>query len=109
MFRVIKEMEIAGAHRLELPYQSKCSNLHGHNWRIKIVCEAEDVNENGMVQDFTLIKREVSDLLDHRCLNDVVDFNPTAENIARWICGRIPGCVKVSVQESDGNTAEYEA
>lgn len=86
MFRVIKEMEIAGAHRLDLPYQSKCSNLHGHNWRITVVCEAEDVNESGMVQDFTLIKREVTDLLDHRCLNDVVDFNPTAENIARWIC-----------------------
>lgn len=109
MFRVIKEMEIAGAHRLELPYQSKCSNLHGHNWRITVVCEAEDVNESGMVQDFTLIKKEVSDLLDHRCVNDIVDFNPTAENIARWICKRIPNCVKVSVQESDGNTAEYEA
>ena len=31
MYYVSKRMEVAGAHRLDLPYESKCSNLHGHN------------------------------------------------------------------------------
>ena len=108
MYRVTKRLEIAGAHRLALPYESKCSGLHGHNWIVTVVCEAEDVDESGMVCDFALIKKTIGDRLDHKFLNDVVDFNPTAENLARWICGRIPNCVKVSVQESEGNIAEYE-
>lgn len=61
-----------------------------------------------MVEDFTLIKKLISDKLDHQNFNEVLNFNPTAENIARWICDQIPTCYKVSVQESNGNTAIYE-
>ena len=46
--------------------------------------------------------------LDHRNLNEVVSFNPTAENIARWVCEQIPTCFKVEVRESEGNTVIYE-
>ena len=31
-----------------------------------------------------------------------------AENIAKWICDTVPHCVKVTVQESEGNVATYE-
>ncbi len=34
--------------------------------------------------------------------------NPSAENIAKWICDHIEHCYKVSVQESEGNLAIYE-
>lgn len=61
-----------------------------------------------MVCDFTHIKKLVHDKLDHQFLNDVVSFNPTAENIAKWICEQVPNCIKVSVQESEGNIAIYE-
>ena len=61
-----------------------------------------------MVIDFSHIKRIVKDQLDHRNLNEVLPFNPTAENIARWICDQLPCCYKVEVQESEGNTAIYE-
>ena len=44
---------------------------------------------------------------DHANLNEVVPFNPTAENIARWICENVPNCYRVDVQESEGNTASY--
>ena len=47
------------------------------------------------------------DRLDHTAINDVVDFNPTAENMARWICEQIPNCYRVDVQESEGNLASY--
>lgn len=108
MFYVSKRMEIAGAHRLQLDYESKCSNWHGHNWIVIVHCKSEKLNSNGMVVDFTHIKRMIHDRLDHKCLNEVLNLNPTAENIARWICDQIPSCYKVEVQESEGNIAVYE-
>ena len=108
MFIVKKRMEIAGAHRLNLNYESKCANLHGHNWIVTVWCKSQTLDANGMVIDFTHIKREVQEKLDHKFLNDVVEFNPTAENIAKWVCKQIPRCYRVSVQESEGNVATYE-
>jgi 6-pyruvoyltetrahydropterin/6-carboxytetrahydropterin synthase len=108
MFTVKKRMEIAGAHRLNLNYESKCANLHGHNWIVTIWCRSEKLNENGMVIDFTHIKRLIHDRLDHKCLNDEIAANPTAENIAQWIVSQIPQAFKCEVQESEGNVACYE-
>ena len=97
-------MEISASHSLKLSYRSKCENLHGHNWIITVYCRSEVLNEDGMVVDFTHIKETVMGRLDHRNLNEVVSFNPTAENIARWVCEQIPTCFKVEVRESEGNT-----
>lgn len=107
MYYVSKRMEIAGSHRLDLPYESKCKNLHGHNWIVTVFCRAKELNEQGMVCDFTHIKRAVHDYLDHGNLNELLSFNPTAENIARWVTEQIPECYKCSVQESEGNVATY--
>ena len=108
MYFVSKSMEISAAHKLNLSYQSKCQNLHGHNWHVTIYCKAKELNQDGMVCDFTHIKKAVHEKLDHQYLNDILPFNPTAENMARWMCEQIPTCYKVSVQESDGNIAVYE-
>lgn len=108
MYTVIKCMEISASHRLKLSYESKCENLHGHNWIITVYCQAEQLNEDGMVVDFTHIKEVVKGQLDHKNLNDVLPCNPTAENIARWICEQVPHCVKVEVCESEGNRVIYE-
>lgn len=107
MYIVTKRIEISAAHSLTLDYPSKCTNLHGHNWIITVTCQSETLNANGMVEDFTAIKERVQSRLDHTNLNDVVPFNPTAENLARWICEQIPTCVRVDVQESEGNVASY--
>lgn len=107
MYYVSKKFEIAASHRLQTEPPTKCSRLHGHNYRVEIFCRSEELDANGMVADFGLIKARVFDALDHRDLNEVLPFNPTSENIARWICGQVPHCYKVSVQETNGNTAVY--
>ena len=110
MYYVKKRMEIAGAHNLALDYESKCSNLHGHNWIVTVYMKSETLDQNGMVMDFTHIKRKIHDKLDHQYINDVVDFNPTAENMAKWIADQIgEKCYRVDVQESEGNVATYES
>ena len=108
MYYVTKRLEISAAHRLDLSYESKCTSMHGHNWIITVHCRAEELNADGMVVDFTDIKRTVLGALDHRCLNDILPFNPTAEIIARWICDNVEHCYRVDVRESEGNTASYE-
>ena len=116
MYYVSKRMEIAGAHQLKLPYDSKCSNLHGHNWIITVHCKSEKLTDYGMIVDFALVKKEIHGVLDHSNINDVLDnrINPTAENMAKWICDKVSElcevgyCYKVEVQESEGNIAIYE-
>ena len=108
MYYVEKRIEVAMAHRLCLTYESKCSHLHGHNAIVTVYCKSETLNENGMVVDFSTVKDIVKGLLDHQYVNDKVDFNPTAENLARWICEQVPNCYKVTFQESRHNIAPYE-
>ena len=115
MWYVSKRMEIAGCHHLSLPYESKCSNLHGHNWIVTVYCKSDKLNDCGMVVDFALVKAAIHNYLDHGNINELIpDVNPTAENIAEWICDRATKlcdhgwCYKVEVQESEGNVAVFE-
>ena len=108
MYYIEKRIEVSASHQLVLDYDSKCSQLHGHNWIITIFCKAKELDQNGMVVDFTEIKRRIKNRLDHQNLNDVLPYNPTAENIARWCVEQIDSCYKATVQESEGNLATFE-
>ena len=106
MYEVKKRIEVSAAHKLDLSYESKCTNLHGHNWIIDVYLRSETLNEDGMVMNFTHIKKAIQDKFDHKVINDVVDFNPTAENLAKYICDSLePYCFRVDVQERIDNIA----
>ena len=108
MYYIQKTLDVSASHHLTLTYDSKCTRVHGHNWKITVFCKARELDENGMVADFAHIKELIQDKLDHRELNEVLSFHPPAENIARWIVDLIPPCYKASVQETEGNIAIYE-
>lgn len=118
-FEVTKRMSIACAHRLELPYPSKCANFHGHNFEVDITVGSEQLNQEGMVADFSLIKEAVNHF-DHEDLNELVSGegeNPTSEWLAIAIEREVQrlldlaeseaSILRIKVRESDGNEVLY--
>lgn len=89
MFEVRVETHFAAAHFLR-DYHGKCENLHGHNYKVFAHVEGKELDEGGMLLDFSVLKaalKKVIDTLDHTNLNDIpfFDQNPSAERIAVYI------------------------
>ncbi len=86
--------DFAAAHLLR-GYDGACSRLHGHNWKVEVEVIATSLDEIGMGIDFRIIKqhtRQIIDQLDHYNLNKISPFdrlNPTAENIAAYLFGKL--------------------
>ena len=108
MYYVKKTLEVSASHHLTLDYPRKCCRLHGHHWIITVYCRRRELDRNGMVVDFSKVKELIADRLDHQNLNDVLPFNPTAENIARWVVDTVPHCYRAEVSETQNNLAAYE-
>lgn len=120
MYKLSVKSEFSSAHNLR-GYKGKCEALHGHNWKVEAVFEADETDKNGLVLDFHKIKKmlkAVLDGLDHKYLNEIGFFkknNPTSENLARYIFVEIsgqrnsPACKlkEVTVWESDNCAATY--
>ncbi len=90
MYEVTIRMHFDAAHFLR-EYGGRCENMHGHRYEVEVAVESAELNEIGLVFDFTRFKAAVGDLLarfDHHCMNEVPPFdriNPSAENIARTV------------------------
>jgi len=116
-------------HSLDLPYDSKCLNYHGHNAKVEVEVEGP-LNSNGMVMDFIELKNKVNSIsFDHKHLNDIkcpfcngiavrgiMEENPTAENLVlllkKWL-DEIPFPINVKIRrirvyETDSSFAEEE-
>jgi 6-pyruvoyltetrahydropterin/6-carboxytetrahydropterin synthase len=105
MWTASRYHDISTGHRV-YGHESKCAHAHGHNYRVHFHC-AGDLDSIGRVIDFSVIKERLcmwlEDNYDHKFLlwkedpwcevmKDidpdgvvVVDFNPTAENIAEHL------------------------
>ncbi len=109
--KIVTRFKFSGAHKLNLPYESKCCRLHGHCWKVEVEVEGK-ILKDGMVMDFSEIKK-LKNELDHRYLNDLIK-QPTAENIALWIGERVKEAAKdrdvskvvVRVWESENSYVE---
>ena len=78
----------SSAHQLINAYDDKCNaSMHGHNWRVEIEIKVRKLIKN-MVIDFTKIK-EIIDELDHKNLNEILDFESTAENLSKYLYDKI--------------------
>jgi 6-pyruvoyltetrahydropterin/6-carboxytetrahydropterin synthase len=105
MFRVTKELSFCFGHRL-MNYNGKCRQLHGHNAKAVITVASHELDDLGMVADFSALRKHIGDwvdrTLDHKMilfkddplvpvlreLNDpvlAIDDHPTTENLAKLI------------------------
>jgi 6-pyruvoyltetrahydropterin/6-carboxytetrahydropterin synthase len=114
--RLVRDFSFEAAHRLpNAPAGHKCGRLHGHSFRVSVVCEGEIDPHSGWLVDFAKIKEgmtPVLDNLDHHYLNEIEGLeNPTAENLARWIWLRLkpalPQLSEIQVAETCTARCEY--
>ena len=120
MYELKTISQFGAAHQLR-DIGGKCENLHGHNWKIETYVKGEELDKNGLLVDFKVIKEAVEkilDELDHKFLNELEyfkDMNPSSENIARFIYEALSGELnrenikvsRITVWESDSACATY--
>ena len=94
MWEISQETYVAAAHQLRLA-PGEGEKLHGHNWKIKAVLRATELDSSGFVVDFYVLGKGLRELVEpyeHVFLNEIAPFddvNPTAENIARIVADNL--------------------
>ena len=122
MFEIAVEETFAAGHALR-GYQGKCENVHGHNYKVRVVMTGEALNQVGLVYDFVELKKRMEEVIrniDHKFLNDLPPFtelNPSAENIAKFFYDELSRRLaagangarlrEVTIFETDTTTATY--
>ena len=121
-FTISKRFTFDAAHQLtSLGPEHVCSRLHGHGYRVEAVlsCAEDELVPPGFVVDFKDLEplaRYIKDTLDHRNLNEVLDFEPTSEllasHLARWFLTHFAPTVadrliQMRVSETEKTWATY--
>lgn len=115
MYTIAKEFHFSASHQLHgLPAEHQCARLHGHNYVVELILQSETLNAYGFVVDYLELddfKKFIDGTLDHRHLNEVLDFATTAENLAKclfdWASAKWPQVTAVRVSETPKTWAEY--
>lgn len=116
MFKLKVEDTFSAAHFL-CDYNGPCENLHGHTWKIELTVEGTKLDKAGMLIDFKDLKaamKKYRDQLDHKLLNDILDFSPTSERLSKYFYESIKkelpehvSLVNVCIWESPTACATY--
>lgn len=115
MYTIQKQFTFSASHQLEgLPDNHQCARLHGHNYIIEVVLQWQTLDKVGFVVDYgelNPLKQYIDKNLDHRHLNDVLDFQTSAENLAKHLyhfCKKLwPQTKAVRISETPKTWAEY--
>jgi 6-pyruvoyltetrahydropterin/6-carboxytetrahydropterin synthase len=122
MYEVSVDETFAAAHNLR-NYKGKCEDLHGHNYKVRVVLAGEKLDDTGLLYDFVHLKQVIQGVirsLDHKYLNELPPFdtlNPSAENLARYIYDQTSkqihqtsngaGIASITVWETETSAATY--
>ncbi len=102
--------KFSAAHYLK-EYRGKCEKVHGHTFQVEVAIAVRELDRTGLGYDFTEIKKDLAAALpDHSLLNEVLPFNPSAENLARHFYGELKKkypVAAVTVWESEDASATY--
>ena len=96
MFEITVQAGFSSGHYLR-DYYGKCENPHGHNYRVLVTLVGSELEPNGLLLDFKLLKQVLKptvEYLDHQMINDLDPFttvNPSAENLARYFFEKTAG------------------
>ena len=109
--KIYKIVNFSSAHKLDLPYESRCNTLHGHNYKSELWIEGK-LDENGMVIDFHDLKKVIKNI-DHINLSDKFEWQTTAENLSKYLLNQIyqlsPNTIeKIKVRVWETETAYAE-
>lgn len=115
MHTISKEFQFSASHQLVGLYDGHpCGRMHGHNYSVKVFLRGE-LDKNGFVQDYNDLKPIsdwVDDILDHRNLNEVFDFQTTVENMSKFIFDKFkplfPLLFAVEMSETPKTNCRYE-
>ena len=131
VFTIRKKFRFEMAHILDSSYSKLCQQIHGHGFILEVFIRDNELNEDGMVIDFGLVKEKVGKLIDYldhatlvhhhhpdydrlSVLEGVkgVPFNPTAEKMVQWLYMEIkediPLLYKIRLHETESGYAEYQ-
>lgn len=116
MYTISKEFHFSASHILsDLPRGHQCGRLHGHNYILKVFLQSDLLDHIGFVKDYgelKIIDDMIKNKLDHRHLNDVFDFNPTSENICKYLFNlfksKIPQLSAIELSETPKTNCRYE-
>ncbi|OYD15028.1 6-carboxytetrahydropterin synthase QueD [candidate division WOR-3 bacterium JGI_Cruoil_03_51_56] len=110
MFTIRVSRSFSAAHSIKYA-GNKCENIHGHNYRVEVAISSNELRKSGMIADFTEIGKHLEAILpDHKFLNEIYPFNPTAENLAQYFFEKMSEFYRVSkvtVWENDYSCAEF--
>jgi 6-pyruvoyltetrahydropterin/6-carboxytetrahydropterin synthase len=120
MYEVTIIKSFSAAHLLA-EIGGKCEDLHGHNFKVEVTVSAEELNSNGLLIDFRFLKKVLGEILeeiDHKYLNTLTSFagkNPSAENVAKYVCEKMEtqvkkagvNMVRVKIWESENAAITY--